>query len=46
MELADNEALMLLNRSGSPRKGLVLANGVGLVDADYFITDVKQMTEK
>ena len=27
---------MLLNRSGSPRKGLVLANGVGLVDADYY----------
>ena len=36
VELADNEALLLLNRSGSPRKGLVLANGVGLVDADYY----------
>lgn len=36
VELADDEALMLLNRSGSPRKGIVLANGVGLVDADYY----------
>ena len=29
--------LLLLNRSSNPKKkGLVLANGVGLVDADYY----------
>lgn len=30
-------ALLLLNRSSNPKKkGLILANGVGLVDADYY----------
>lgn len=30
-------ALLLLNRSSNPKKkGLLLANGVGLVDADYY----------
>ena len=30
-------ALLLLNRSSNPKKkGLMLANGVGLVDADYY----------
>lgn len=33
----DNVGLLLLNRSSNPlKKGLVLANGVGLVDADYY----------
>ena len=32
----DNEALLLLNRSSGPKKGLVLANSVGLVDSDYY----------
>lgn len=32
-----NEALLLFNRSSNPIKyGLVLANGVGLVDSDYY----------
>ncbi len=32
-----NELLMLVNRSSNPsKKGLVLANGVGIVDADYY----------
>jgi dUTP pyrophosphatase len=31
-----NVALMLYNRSGNTKKGLVLANGVGVVDADYY----------
>lgn len=32
-----DEALMLYNRSGNPKKlGLVLANGVGVVDSDYY----------
>ena len=30
------EALLLLNRSSGPKKGLVLANSVGLVDSDYY----------
>ncbi len=31
-----DECLLLINRSSSPKKGIVLANGVGLVDADYY----------
>lgn len=32
-----NEILMLVNRSSNAKKkGLVLANGVGIVDADYY----------
>lgn len=32
-----NEYLMLVNRSSSPRKNnLVLPNGVGIIDADYY----------
>ena len=31
-----NEVLFLYNRSSNPKKGLILANGVGVVDADYF----------
>ena len=31
-----NEVLFLFNRSSNPSKGLVLANGVGVCDADYF----------
>lgn len=32
-----DEALMLYNRSSNPKKlGLVLANGVGVVDSDYY----------
>ena len=33
----EDMALLLLNRSSNPKKkGLELANGVGLVDADYY----------
>lgn len=33
----DDLALLLLNRSSNPKKkGLVLANGIGLIDADYY----------
>lgn len=33
----EGEMLMLCNRSSNPKKkGLVLANGVGIVDADYY----------
>lgn len=31
-----NEMLILANRSSGPKKGLVLANSIGLVDADFF----------
>ena len=31
-----NEALLLLNRSSGPKKGLILANSIGLVDCDYY----------
>ena len=32
----DDECLFLFNRSSGPKKGLVLANSVGLIDSDYF----------
>lgn len=31
-----DECLLLINRSSSPKKGLVMANGIGLIDADYY----------
>ena len=31
-----NEVLMLFNRSSNPKRGLILANGTGVVDADYY----------
>ena len=32
----DNETLLLFNRSSNPKKkGLIILNGVGVVDADY-----------
>lgn len=35
--MEDDEALMLYNRSSNPgKKGLVLANSVGVVDKDYY----------
>lgn len=35
--MEDDEVLELYNRSSNPKKlGLVLANGVGVVDSDYF----------
>ena len=35
--MQDDEYLMLCNRSSNPgKKGLVLANGVGVVDKDYY----------
>ena len=35
--MKDDEYLMLCNRSSNPKKkGLVLANSVGIVDADYY----------
>ena len=35
--MEEDEVLDLFNRSSNPKKiGLVLANGVGVVDADYY----------
>ncbi len=35
--MQEDEFLMLCNRSSNPsKKGLVLANGVGIIDADYY----------
>lgn len=31
-----DECFFVLNRSSGPSKGLVLANGLGLIDADYY----------
>lgn len=31
-----NEMLVLANRSSNPKKGLILANGIGIIDADYY----------
>lgn len=32
----DDECYLLLNRSSGPKKGFVMANSVGLIDADYY----------
>lgn len=32
----EDEFFMLVNRSSGPKKGLVLANSIGIVDADYY----------
>lgn len=35
-QMFHNEFLMLANRSSNPKKGLILANGVGIIDSDYY----------
>jgi len=32
----DDEWYMLVNRSSGPKKGFVMANSIGVVDADYY----------
>lgn len=35
--MEENECLVLCNRSSNPKKlGLILANGIGLIDKDYY----------
>lgn len=35
--MADDEFLMLANRSSNPlKRGLLMANGIGVIDADYY----------
>lgn len=31
-----DEFLMIVNRSSGPKKGLIMANGIGIIDADYY----------
>ena len=36
-ELMPNQVLILANRSSNPsKKGLILLNGIGVIDADYY----------
>lgn len=36
-ELMPNQVLILANRSSNPsKKGLILLNGIGIIDADYY----------
>ena len=35
-EMLPGEFLLLANRSSNPKKGLILVNGVGIVDSDYY----------
>ena len=36
-KMEDNEVLLLFNRSSNPKKkGLIILNGVGVIDADYY----------
>lgn len=32
----DDEFYMLVNRSSGPKKGLVMANSIGIIDKDYY----------
>lgn len=32
----DDEYYMLLNRSSGPKKGFLMANSIGIIDADYY----------
>jgi len=32
----DDEWYMLANRSGGPKKGFIMANSIGIIDADYY----------
>lgn len=42
-KMADDEVLMLVNRSSNPLKRfLVLPNGVGVVDADYYNNEANE----
>ena len=35
-KMGKDEFLMLANRSSNPKKGLILANGIGVIDSDYY----------
>lgn len=35
-KMRSNEVLFLYNRSSNPGRGILLSNGVGVIDSDYF----------
>ena len=35
-KMKSNEVLLAFNRSSNPFRGMILANGVGVIDADYY----------
>ncbi len=35
-KMEDDDCLQLCNRSSNPNKGLILANGVGIIESDYY----------
>lgn len=35
----EDEYYILVNRSSGPKKGLVMSNGIGIIDADYYEND-------
>lgn len=35
----DDEWYMLVNRSSGPKKGLVMANSIGVIDSDYYCNE-------
>lgn len=38
----NDEWLMLVNRSSGPKKGLVMANGIGVIDSDYYNNETNE----
>ena len=36
----EDEWYMLANRSSGPKKGLVMANSIGIIDADYYENEI------
>lgn len=36
----DDEWYMLANRSSGPKKGFVMANSIGIIDADYYNNEI------
>ena len=34
--MREDEVLKIYNRSGNPKRGLILANSVGIIDSDYY----------
>lgn len=41
VHMQDNEVFQLYLRSSLAKKGLFLANGVGIIDADYYPNEIK-----
>lgn len=37
---ADDEWYMLANRSSGPKKGFIMSNSIGIIDADYYENEI------